>query len=147
MVLYIGKKYTPGISVDELVDAVGLGLDLTDRDAQSELKKAGQPWELAKGFPGSAVISDFFAIDRISKLTESTFVLELDGQVVQSGSPAQMIFDFQTLIDYVGMNFGLEPHDILYTGTPKGVGPLKQGQKARFLMDGREWGNFVVTCQ
>ncbi len=144
LVLYIGAPYHKGISVDELVSGVALGLDLTKRDTQNTLKLAGHPWELAKGFPGSAVITDFYAVESLQALNRHTFSLELDGLVVQSGSPAQMIFDFQTLVDYVGVHFGLDNHDILYTGTPKGVGPLANHQVVRMLMDGNEWGKFEV---
>jgi fumarylpyruvate hydrolase len=144
LVLYIGQAYHPGISVNKIVKAVSLGLDLTDRDLQNELKKAGHPWELAKGFPSSAVVTDFYEIHDIANLVESSFSLELNGNKVQTGSPSQMIFDFQALIDYVGTHFGLKADDILYTGTPMGVGPLSSGQDARMLMDDHEWGKFQV---
>ncbi len=144
IVLYMGASYRKGMSAGELVKAIALGLDLTDRDIQNELKDARHPWELAKGFLGSAVVTDFYEIDDVNQLTNSTFSLELDGKNVQIGSPSQMIFDFQTLIDYVGKNFGISADDILYTGTPKGVGPLSNGQVARMLMDGQEWGKFEI---
>lgn len=144
LVLYIGKSYRKGTSVSEMVQAVALGLDLTDRDCQNELKKAGHPWELAKSFKSSAVVTDFYELDDAANLYNSSFSLELDGKNVQTGTPSQMIFDLQTLVDYVGTNFGLAADDILYTGTPMGVGPLSSGQAVRMLMDGTEWGKFKV---
>jgi fumarylpyruvate hydrolase len=147
LVLYIGRTYEAGISANDLVKAVALGLDLTDRDIQTKLKKAGHPWELAKGFPGSAVVTDFYEIDNLEYLQDSTFTLELNGKVVQTGLPSRMIFDFQSLVDYVGKHFTLQADDILYTGTPEGVGPLSEGQVARMHMNGHEWGKFQVQIE
>lgn len=144
VVLYMGLDYTPGCSVDSMVAGVALGLDLTDREAQNRLKKAGQPWEYAKGFPQSAVITSFYAVQDWDALRHTVFTLELDGRIVQQGVLNDMMFDFQYLVDYVGKHFGLCKGDILYTGTPAGVGPLVVGQSLALRMDEQVWGQMVV---
>lgn len=144
IVLYIEDTYTPGKKVQDLVSTLALGLDLTDRDAQNDLKKAGHPWEYAKGFPGSAVLTDFYQIENWEDLQNIEFALKINGQSVQSGSPQQMIFPFQELIDFVGTNFGLSRGDILFTGTPAGVGALLQGQHLEFFLAGQTIGQCLV---
>jgi fumarylpyruvate hydrolase len=129
IVLFIRRTYEKGATVADMVSGVGLGLDLTDRTAQDQLKAAGHPWELAKGFPNSAVLTDVYRVSDIERMTEVEFSLSIDGKVIQRGVAQDMLFDFQTLIDFVGQNFGLSEGDILYTGTPEGVGPLAAGQQ------------------
>jgi len=144
IVLYVDADYTPGVSFQNITGGVALGLDLTDRAAQSRLKEAGQPWEFAKGFPQSAVITTFYGVHNWDALLESTFTLELDNQVVQSGQAKQMMFDFQYIVDYIGQHFGLRSGDVIYTGTPAGVGPLMPGQAITMRMDNEMWGEMKV---
>ncbi|MCF8565800.1 fumarylacetoacetate hydrolase family protein [Alicyclobacillus tolerans] len=144
LVLYFDKEYQPGSAVQELVGGLGVGLDLTDRDVQSELKAKGQPWELAKSFKNSAVISDFYIVRNWEELDRMPFSLRIDGRVVQSGQAVDMLFGFQHLTDYVGTYFGLAQGDLLFTGTPEGVGPLSPGQRVELLLAEEVVASFEV---
>lgn len=138
LVLHIAKPYTEGIRVDEIVDKYALGIDFTLRDVQNVIKKKGQPWLPAKGFLKSAPISTFRPFPGASKLAEANFQLRQNGQVVQNGNISNMIFDLQTIIDYIAKHYGLGAGDIIYTGTPEGVGPVHQGDRLELI-----WGEEV----
>ncbi|MCY9662563.1 fumarylacetoacetate hydrolase family protein [Paenibacillus chondroitinus] len=127
LVLHIAKPYREGIQVDEIVDKYALGIDFTLRDVQSVIKKKGQPWLPAKGFLKSAPLTEFRPFPGTSKLTEENFQLRQNGQVVQNGNISNMIFDLQTIIDFIAKHYGLGVGDIIYTGTPEGVGPVNNG--------------------
>ncbi|WP_331280125.1 fumarylacetoacetate hydrolase family protein [Alicyclobacillus macrosporangiidus] len=134
-----------GAALSDVVGGIALGLDLTDRDAQTALKKAGQPWEFAKGFQGSAVVTDFYEVADWNALLETPFELRINGRIAQSGRAKDMIFPFDTLIGYVSTHFGLDADDLLFTGTPAGVGPLRDGDELELVMDGRVWGRCRVV--
>jgi fumarylpyruvate hydrolase len=144
IVLWMKEKFHPTASFAELIGGIALGLDLTDRTAQSQLKAAGQPWEFAKGFVGSAVITDFYAISDESEFEQMEFSLRKNDQMVQVGHPRDMIFSVSEIIAYVGEHFGLSAGDILFTGTPKGVGPLQTGDRLELIMNGDVWGSVTV---
>lgn len=108
-------------------DQIGLGIDFTARDIQSELKKKGHPWEIAKSFDSSAVISTFQSIEELPK--EIPFTLQKNGELVQDGNSNRMIFDFDTIISYISKRFTLQIGDLIYTGTPAGVGPIQIGDR------------------
>ena len=111
-------------------DRVTIGLDLTARDVQSELKRKGLPWEKAKAFDRSAYVAGAStAVESFPKGHHVEFMLKKNGHVVQSGHSGQMIFDVDTLIEHVERYFVLEPGDLLFTGTPAGVGLLKEGDQ------------------
>ncbi len=107
-------------------DQVALGIDFTARDLQDECKKKGQPWEIAKGFDGSAVLSDFLPIELFNR-SAIEFFLEKNGEKVQSGNTKDMIFSFEDIIVYLSKFFKLQVGDLIYTGTPAGVGPVRIG--------------------
>ena len=117
------------------VRAVGLGLDLTRRGKQTELKKAGLPWTLAKSFAGAALLSPFAPCDGSFDLADVSFELSVNGQVKQSGHVEQMIFDVPFQLRYISSFAPLLPGDLIFTGTPAGVGPLTRGDEfsLRFL--------------
>jgi fumarylpyruvate hydrolase len=138
LVLHIAKPYHEGIQVDEIVDKYALGIDFTLRDVQSVIKKKGQPWLPAKGFLKSAPITDFRPFPGASKLTVENFQLRQNGQVVQNGNISNMIFDLQTIIDYIAKHYGLGVGDIIYTGTPEGVGPVNNDDRLELA-----WGEEV----
>jgi fumarylpyruvate hydrolase len=127
LVLHIGKAYEKGISVNELVDQIALGIDFTLRDVQNELKKKGHPWLAAKGFLKSAPLGPFFPFmgEQAAKLVE--FSLWKNGIEVQRGNTNEMIFNLQAIVDYCAAHYGLGPGDLIYTGTPSGVGPVSNG--------------------
>ncbi|MBX2973146.1 MAG: fumarylacetoacetate hydrolase family protein [Flavobacteriales bacterium] len=113
-----------------VADKVTLGLDLTARDLQQELKAKGLPWEKAKAFDGSAYVADaFHTLESFPAGHHIEFLLKKNGHVVQSGHSGQMLFGVDTLIAYVERYMALEPGDLLFTGTPAGVGRLTPGDR------------------
>lgn len=144
LVLWIKGPWHAGARLEELVGGISLGLDLTDRDAQSVLKAKGHPWEFAKGFIGSAVVSDVYAVEDWAEVQDAPFSFAIGDTVVQSGVPRDMLFSFQTLLDYVGTHFGLNTGDILFTGTPAGVGPLHRGDTLEFRLGNEVWARCRV---
>ncbi len=140
LIIRLGKPYEKGIKVNELIDSMALGLDLTLRDVQSELKKKGHPWLMAKGFPNAAVISDFIPFPGEEICKEKDFALMINGKQVQLGNIKQMIFDLQTLIDYCGTHLGTSEGDIIFTGTPEGVGSITDGDHMELVWDGDSLG-------
>ena len=106
---------------------VSLGIDFTARDVQDELKKKGHPWELAKGFDHSAVLGDWVDLDDVQQNGNIEFRLEKNGETVQHGNTRDLIFSFDYLIVYISQYFKLQMGDLIFTGTPAGVGPAQIG--------------------
>lgn len=126
----------------EAVGAVALGIDLTDRELQSTLKQKGYPWEAAKSFRHSAIVTDLYRFDDFADVENARFALEKNGQVVQEGVPSDMVFSFSDLIRHCLDVYGLAAGDILFTGTPSGVGPVRPGDQLVLIMNGEAWGAF-----
>lgn len=113
-----------------VADRVTIGLDLTARDVQQDLKRKGLPWEKAKAFDGSAYVADaFVAMESFPPGHHIDFLLKKNGNVVQGGHSGQMIFDVATLIACVERYMALEPGDLLFTGTPAGVSRIAAGDR------------------
>jgi len=110
-------------------DAIGIGLDLTARDLQTKAKENGLPWALSKGFDQSAPISRFVPITNFPDTGQIPFHLDLNGKTVQQGNSSLMIFPFDEIISYISRFITLRTGDLIFTGTPSGVGPLKIGDK------------------
>ena len=128
------------------LDAYTLGLDLTARDVQNEQKAKGLPWEKAKAWDGSAPISDqWVALDAATDLSDIRFELERNGTTVQQGNTADMLFPVSRLVAYVSKFITFEPGDLLFTGTPEGVGPITSGDVLTGRMDGRPMLSFDVA--
>ena len=108
-------------------DEIGLGIDFTARDLQTELKKKGLPWEKAKAFDGSCVVGNFIEKKNFDNVNNVSFRLEKNGEVVQQGNNADMIFNIDSLIAHISTYFTLKIGDLIFTGTPEGVGPVKAG--------------------
>ena len=108
-------------------DAIGLGFDFTARDLQAEAKKKGLPWEPAKTFDGSAALSEFIPIEEVKKVDDINFHMKKNGEVVQVGNSGNMLFHIDKIISYVSQFVSLKMGDLIYTGTPAGVGPVKIG--------------------
>lgn len=105
--------------------SIGLGIDFTARDVQEELKKKGLPWEKAKAFDGSAVLGkDFIELNQLNDRTNIRFSLRKNGEVVQNGQSIDMIFNFDKIVAHVSKYMTLKIGDLIYTGTPAGVGPV-----------------------
>lgn len=109
-------------------DAVTVGIDFTARDMQKRFREQGLPWELSKGFDGSAVVGDFMTLDRLPEIQSLHFGLKIDGEWAQQGCTSDMLFKVDELIAYVSRFYTLKTGDLLYTGTPSGVGPVSVGQ-------------------
>lgn len=144
LVIRIGKPYEKGIKVDELVDGMAMGIDFTLRHVQSELKEKGYPWLLAKGFPNAAVISKFISFPGVEECKKVTFALAKNGETVQQGNIQAMQFDLQTLVDFSALHLGLGKGDIIFTGTPEGVGPVLDGDRMSLLWDDQVLGDCVI---
>lgn len=129
IVLKIGKngKYVQPEFADDYYPEIGLGIDFTARDLQSELKKKGQPWEIAKGFDGSAVLGQFVPLSELPDPSAIEFELHKNGEVVQRGNTRDLLFSFNDIIVYVSQFFKLQMGDLIFTGTPAGVGPVQVG--------------------
>jgi 2-keto-4-pentenoate hydratase/2-oxohepta-3-ene-1,7-dioic acid hydratase in catechol pathway len=118
-------------------DSIGIGIDFTARDLQQKAKEKGLPWDIAKGFNGSAPISDnFIPVTDFSNLKDINFSLQIDGVVKQQGNTSLMLFPFDYIIAYLSRFFTLRTGDLIFTGTPKGVGPVVVGNKlSAFIED------------
>jgi len=118
-------------------DEIGLGIDFTARDLQSRLKEKGLPWEKAKAFDGSAVIGKFYAKDTLD-LENIKFQLYKNDQLVQDGESSHMLWKIDELIAYVSQYFTLKIGDVIFTGTPAGVGRVEANDQLKGLMEGKD---------
>jgi fumarylpyruvate hydrolase len=139
LVLRAGRQHEKGMKVDDVIDSMAVGIDFTLREVQSELKKKGLPWLLAKGFPNSAPVSKFIPFPGIEEIKKSDFMLIKNGGTVQQGNVQNMIFDLQTIIDFTSEHFGLSEGDLIFTGTPEGVGQVFDGDHFSLV-----WNNEVL---
>ena len=122
-----GRHVQPAFAAS-YYDKVGLGVDFTARDIQKKCKEKGHPWELAKAFDHSAVIGKFWPVDQMD-MEKLDFSLELNGETVQSSNIKKMIFSIEEVICYISQYFTLQTGDIIFTGTPEGVGPVQIGDR------------------
>ncbi|WP_148716363.1 fumarylacetoacetate hydrolase family protein [Chitinolyticbacter meiyuanensis] len=118
------------------VAGYALGLDLTARDVQRVAKQNGQPWTLAKGYAGSAALTRFVPAPAIPFPGEVSYRLEIDGETRQYAEASQMAFDIPALLVWLSQRFGLTEGDLVFTGTPEGVGPIRSGQQLRLVLGG-----------
>lgn len=125
-------------------DDIGVGIDFTARDLQSKLKAKGLPWELAKGFNGSAPISPFVPKTDFPDLQNLNFHLDINGETKQLGNTSLMLFKIDYLISFVSRYFLLQQGDILFTGTPKGVGPVQIGDQLTAYIEDKPMLTFDV---
>ncbi|MNK07446.1 Ureidoglycolate lyase [compost metagenome] len=121
--LELALQFDENLQIDEAC----LALDLTDRNKQNQLKSKGSPWTLAKSFKESCPLSAFFPVNDLEELKNLELILKINGQVRQQGNTSQMIFSLEQLIEFVRFHFPVCPGDLLLTGTPSGVGPIKKG--------------------
>lgn len=135
-----GKSIHPDFHQDYF-DEVCLGIDFTARDIQQECKENGHPWEIAKAFDNSALISDFISYDTFIN-EGGSFTLEQNDTIVQVGNINQMIFDLKALLVYISKHFTLQMGDLIFTGTPAGVGKLESGD----ILKGNLNGVNVFNC-
>ncbi len=125
-------------------DQVTVGIDFTARDLQQRLRSQGLPWELSKGFDGSAVVGEMVPLSSLPDIQDLHFHLDVNGQTVQSGHTADMLHKVDELVSYISRFFTLKMGDLIYTGTPVGVGPVKEGDHLEGYLEGRKLLDFNV---
>lgn len=130
-----GKSIDPKFA-HKYYDKIGLGIDFTARDIQERAKQKGHPWELAKAFDYSAVLGEMIPIDQLKDRSNIHFELKKNQQTVQIGYSSDMIFDFDTIISYASRYFKLLKGDLIYTGTPAGVGQVQIGDNLEGYLEG-----------
>lgn len=117
-------KAIPACFAYRYYDAVTVGIDFTARDLQKQLREKGLPWELCKGFDGAATIGNWVPVDKFRNIQALQFHLDINGKTVQQGCTSDMLFKIDEIIEYISKYFTLKTGDIIYTGTPVGVGPV-----------------------
>lgn len=125
-------------------DEIGLGIDFTARDLQDKLKSKGLPWEKCKAFDSSAVISKFVSKEKFQDLKNLNFHLDINGETRQKGNTRDMIFHINQVISHVSKYFTLKIGDLIYTGTPSGVGPVKIGDRLQGYIEDENFFDFQV---
>lgn len=125
-------------------DAVTVGIDFTARDLQRKFRVVGNPWEISKGFDNSAAIGRFVPVDQFKDIQNLNFSLTIDGQKVQQGCTADMLFKVDEIIAWISRFFTLKIGDLLFTGTPVGVGPVSIGQHLQGYLEDEKLLDFYV---
>jgi len=137
-----GRHVQPEFA-SEYYTQVAFGIDFTARDLQNKLKEKSHPWEIAKGFDHSAGLSEFVDLSELESADPIRFRMDLNGNTVQNGNTDDLIFSFDTLIVYISKFFKLQQGDIIYTGTPAGVGPVKIGDKLEGYIEDKK----MLSCE
>ena len=135
---YIQEKFA-----HKYYEEIGIGIDFTARDLQAKAKAKGLPWLLAKGFNGSAPISEFQPKTNFPNLQDLNFSLAVNGEEKQRGNTRLMLFSFDHIVSYLSRYFTLKKGDIIFTGTPQGVGPVQQGDVLTAYIEEQK----LLTCE
>jgi 2-keto-4-pentenoate hydratase/2-oxohepta-3-ene-1,7-dioic acid hydratase in catechol pathway len=141
------SKLGKGISAkfaDRYFDEVTLGIDITARDLQNLQSKAGLPWEISKCFDGAAPLGKFLPVSSFKDIGNMDFRLEINDKVVQQSNTSDMIFNISGIIEYVSRFFTLKTGDLIFTGTPSGVGPLKKNDHLVAFLENKSVLDFVI---
>ena len=125
-------------------DEVGLGIDFTARDLQETARKNGLPWEVSKAFDNSAPLSKFIPASQFDDINDLKFHLNINGKTVQQASTSLMIFPVADQIAYISQYITIKTGDLLFTGTPAGVGPIRKGDRLEGYLEGRKMLDFYV---
>lgn len=139
----MGKNISPKFA-HKYYEEIGLGIDFTARDLQTKLKEKGLPWEKAKGFNGSAPISSFVPKSQFADLKNLNFSLQINGETRQNGNTSLMLWDFDEIIAEISTYFTLKTGDLIFTGTPVGVGAVAIGDRLIGFLEGQELINFEI---
>lgn len=138
-----GKHVNPKFA-SSYYDAIGLGIDFTARDIQSQHKQKGLPWELAKAFDHSAPISNFIAKNEFPNLYNMDFSLKKNKQIVQQGNTKNILFSFESIITFVSRYITLRKGDLIFTGTPEGVGSVSIGDHLEGFIEDKKLLDFKI---
>jgi len=136
---YVAEKFA-----HKYYDEFAIGIDFTARDLQQKAKEKGLPWTLAKGFHGSAPISSFRNKSDFKDINNLNFGLKIDGDIKQQGNTQMMIYSFDFIISYISKFITLKKGDLIFTGTPKGVGPVHIGNKLEAFVEDDNWLEFEI---
>lgn len=136
---YIDKKFA-----HKYYNEIGLGIDFTARDLQKDLKEKGLPWEKAKAFDGSAVIGDWIPKSEIKDINAIEFSLKKNDNIVQKGNTSHMLYKIDELIEYISKYFTLKIGDIIFTGTPAGVGKVTENDKLIGFIENKKMFSITV---
>jgi len=139
----LGKGISPEYA-GRYYDEITLGIDITARDIQAKNAAAGLPWELSKGFDGSAPLGEFIPVSTVKDVNNIDFRLEINEKIVQQGNTSDMIFNINELIAYVSRYFTLKTGDLLFTGTPAGVGPLRKNDNLVAYLGDKPLLDFMI---
>jgi acylpyruvate hydrolase len=139
----LGKGISPEFA-HRYFDEVTLGIDITARDLQNQQSKAGLPWEISKCFDGAAPLGKFISVSTIKDMQDIDFRLEINNIKVQESSTADMIFSFNDIIAYVSRFFTLKTGDLIFTGTPSGVGALHQNDNLVAYLNDKPMLDFMI---
>ncbi|PKP17511.1 MAG: 2-hydroxyhepta-2,4-diene-1,7-dioate isomerase [Bacteroidetes bacterium HGW-Bacteroidetes-21] len=126
------------------IGEVGLGIDFTARDLQEECKNAGLPWEISKSFDNSAAVSEFFPVTDYKSIGELNFRLDVNGKTVQNGNTRDLIFSFEKIIAYASQFMTIKTGDIIFSGTPEGVGPLQINDHLEGYLEDKKLLDFYI---
>ncbi len=138
-----GKNIDPAFA-HKYYDEIGIGIDFTARDIQAKCKEKGLPWEKAKAFDGSAPIGNFIQKTELANIADINFHLTVNGKEVQKGTTKDLLFSFDAVIAYVSKFFTLKTGDLIYTGTPEGVGPVNIGDKLEAYIENKKLLSFEI---
>ncbi|MFH6768231.1 fumarylacetoacetate hydrolase family protein [Gaetbulibacter aquiaggeris] len=136
---YIDKKFA-----HKYYDEIGLGIDFTARDVQNKLKEKGLPWEKAKAFDGAAVIGNWIPVSDIQDVNNINFSLQKNDDIVQKGNTSHMLWKIDEIIEYVSKYFTLKIGDIIFTGTPAGVGKVIANDKLIGFLENNQMFSITV---
>jgi len=139
----LGKNIAPEFAY-RYYNEIGIGIDFTARDLQKKCKEKGLPWEIAKSFDGAAPVSNFILLEKLGDINNINFRLDLNGKTVQQGNTKEMIFSTDQLIAYVSKFITIKIGDLLFTGTPAGVGPVKIGDRLTAYIEGEKLLDFFI---
>ena len=131
-------KGIPAQFAHRYYDAATVGIDFTARDLQAKLRSAGQPWDMCKGFDGAAAIGRWVPKEETGDLGRIGFSLNINGRTVQSGDTADMVFTIDEMIAHISKHITLKTGDLLYTGTPAGIGPVSIGDRLEGFLGGEK---------
>ena len=137
LILYIDQD-ARNLAPSEALSVVGgyaVGLDLTARDLQDTIKSKGEPWTKCKGFPGAAIVSDFISADKIDNAEDISFTFTQNGALKQNGNTSMMLYPIAEIVSYLSQVYGLSEGDLIYTGTPEGVGKLATGDVLKLTLE------------
>jgi acylpyruvate hydrolase len=138
-----GKNIQPEFA-NKYYDEIGIGIDFTARDIQSKCKEKGLPWEKAKAFDGSAPIGTFINKKTIENSKDLNFYLNINGNKVQQGNTKDLLFSFEHVISFVSRYITLKTGDLIFTGTPEGVGPVKIGDRLTAFIEAEKLLDFEI---